>query len=106
MLGGWLESHFRKHLPAPHPHPTLTFQQTSGVSLCAGGKAGLAVQRPEAAEQREKNEAEQPGGDQAGSKLEGEGAIALRKEPQNELGWDGCSWIPPASTTSVAWFLC
>ncbi|XP_021031125.1 putative sodium-coupled neutral amino acid transporter 10 isoform X9 [Mus caroli] len=36
----------------------------------AGGKAGLPVQRPEAAEQREKKEAEQQGGDQAGSKLE------------------------------------
>lgn len=30
------------------------------------------MQRPEAAEQREKKEAEQQGGDQAGSKLEGE----------------------------------
>ncbi|XP_029339302.1 putative sodium-coupled neutral amino acid transporter 10 isoform X3 [Mus caroli] len=38
----------------------------------AGGKAGLPVQRPEAAEQREKKEAEQQGGDQAGSKLEEE----------------------------------
>ncbi|XP_029339304.1 putative sodium-coupled neutral amino acid transporter 10 isoform X5 [Mus caroli] len=38
----------------------------------AGGKAGLPVQRPEAAEQREKKEAEQQGGDQAGSKLEAE----------------------------------
>lgn len=42
----------------------------SAVESNIGGKAGLAVQRPEAAEQREKNEAEQPGGDQAGSKLE------------------------------------
>ncbi|XP_002727892.2 solute carrier family 38 member 10 isoform X1 [Rattus norvegicus] len=44
----------------------------SAVESNIGGKAGLAVQRPEAAEQREKNEAEQPGGDQAGSKLEAE----------------------------------
>lgn len=33
----------------------------SAVESNIGGKAGLAVQRPEAAEQREKNEAEQPG---------------------------------------------
>lgn len=44
----------------------------SAVDSNVGGKAGLAVQRPEAAEQREKKEAEEPGGDQAGSKLEAE----------------------------------
>ncbi|XP_026635980.1 putative sodium-coupled neutral amino acid transporter 10 isoform X2 [Microtus ochrogaster] len=37
-----------------------------------GGKADLPAQRPEAAEEREQKEAEQPGGDQAGSKLEAE----------------------------------
>ncbi|XP_076791456.1 solute carrier family 38 member 10 isoform X5 [Arvicanthis niloticus] len=42
----------------------------SAVESNVGGKAGLPVQRPEAAEQRKKKEAEQPGGDQAGSKLE------------------------------------
>ncbi|XP_031207061.1 putative sodium-coupled neutral amino acid transporter 10 isoform X4 [Mastomys coucha] len=42
----------------------------SAAESNVGGKAGLPVQRPEAAEQREKKEAEQPGGDQAGSKLE------------------------------------
>lgn len=74
--------------------------------MYAGGKAGLPGQRPEAAEQREKKEEkrEQPGGDQAGSKLEGEAGIALWEEPHNELGWDGCSWVPPASTVSAAWF--
>nr|XP_048285348.1 putative sodium-coupled neutral amino acid transporter 10 isoform X4 [Myodes glareolus] len=35
-----------------------------------GGKADLPAQRPEAAEEREQKEAKQPGGDQAGSKLE------------------------------------
>ncbi|XP_031207062.1 putative sodium-coupled neutral amino acid transporter 10 isoform X5 [Mastomys coucha] len=44
----------------------------SAAESNVGGKAGLPVQRPEAAEQREKKEAEQPGGDQAGSKLEAE----------------------------------
>ncbi|NP_001348625.1 solute carrier family 38 member 10 isoform 7 [Mus musculus] len=44
----------------------------SAAESDAGGKAGLPVQRPEAAEQREKKEAEQQGGDQAGSKLEAE----------------------------------
>lgn len=43
----------------------------------AGGKAGLPVQRPEAAEQREKKEAEQQGGDQAGSKLEEAGRAEM-----------------------------
>ncbi|XP_051037863.1 putative sodium-coupled neutral amino acid transporter 10 isoform X8 [Phodopus roborovskii] len=37
-----------------------------------GGKAGLPAQRPEPAEEREQKEAERPGGDQAGSKLEAE----------------------------------
>nr|XP_048285346.1 putative sodium-coupled neutral amino acid transporter 10 isoform X2 [Myodes glareolus] len=37
-----------------------------------GGKADLPAQRPEAAEEREQKEAKQPGGDQAGSKLEAE----------------------------------
>ncbi|XP_057629723.1 putative sodium-coupled neutral amino acid transporter 10 isoform X2 [Chionomys nivalis] len=37
-----------------------------------GGKADLPAQRPEAAEEREQKEAEQPGGDPAGSKLEAE----------------------------------
>lgn len=49
----------------------------SAVESNIGGKAGLAVQRPEAAEQREKNEAEQPGGDQAGSKLEEAGRAEM-----------------------------
>ncbi|XP_052615807.1 putative sodium-coupled neutral amino acid transporter 10 isoform X10 [Peromyscus californicus insignis] len=35
-----------------------------------GGKAGLPAHRPEAAAEKEQEEAEQPGGDQAGSKLE------------------------------------
>ncbi|XP_052615801.1 putative sodium-coupled neutral amino acid transporter 10 isoform X5 [Peromyscus californicus insignis] len=37
-----------------------------------GGKAGLPAHRPEAAAEKEQEEAEQPGGDQAGSKLEAE----------------------------------
>ncbi|XP_040606100.1 putative sodium-coupled neutral amino acid transporter 10 isoform X4 [Mesocricetus auratus] len=37
-----------------------------------GGKAELPAQRPEPAEEREPKEAEKPGGDQAGSKLEAE----------------------------------
>ncbi|XP_052615798.1 putative sodium-coupled neutral amino acid transporter 10 isoform X2 [Peromyscus californicus insignis] len=37
-----------------------------------GGKAGLPAHRPEAAAEKEQEEAEQPGGDQAGSKLEEE----------------------------------
>lgn len=49
----------------------------SAVESIVGGKAGLAVQRPEAAEQREKKEAEQPGGDQAGSKLEEAGRAEM-----------------------------
>lgn len=49
----------------------------SAVESNVGGKAGLAVQRPEAAEQREKKEAEQPGGDQAGSKLEEAGRAEM-----------------------------
>ncbi|XP_052051624.1 putative sodium-coupled neutral amino acid transporter 10 isoform X3 [Apodemus sylvaticus] len=42
------------------------------VESNAGGKAGLPAQRPEAAEQGEKKEAEQPAGEQAGSRLEAE----------------------------------
>ncbi|XP_028643674.1 putative sodium-coupled neutral amino acid transporter 10 isoform X3 [Grammomys surdaster] len=49
----------------------------SAVESNVGGKAGLPVQRPEAAEQREKKEAEQPGGDQAGSKLEEAGRAEM-----------------------------
>lgn len=37
---------------------------------------GLPVHRPEAAEQREQQEAEQPAGDPAGSKLEGEAGLS------------------------------
>ncbi|XP_036051699.1 putative sodium-coupled neutral amino acid transporter 10 isoform X3 [Onychomys torridus] len=44
----------------------------SDLESNAGGKAGLPAQRPEAAEEKEQKEAEQPGGDQAGSKLEAE----------------------------------
>ncbi|XP_055448084.1 putative sodium-coupled neutral amino acid transporter 10 isoform X5 [Psammomys obesus] len=44
----------------------------SAVESNVGGKAGLPVHRPEAAEQREQQEAEPPAGDQAGSKLEAE----------------------------------
>lgn len=49
------------------------------VESNAGGKAGLPGQRPEAAEQREKKEEkrEQPGGDQAGSKLEEAGRAEM-----------------------------
>ncbi|KAL6057786.1 hypothetical protein STEG23_033989 [Scotinomys teguina] len=42
-----------------------------------GGKAGLPVQRPEAAEEKGQKEAEQPGGDQAGSKLEEAGRAEM-----------------------------
>lgn len=49
----------------------------SAAESNVGGKAGLPVQRPEAAEQREKKEAEQPGGDQAGSKLEEAGRAEM-----------------------------
>ncbi|XP_021067579.1 putative sodium-coupled neutral amino acid transporter 10 isoform X3 [Mus pahari] len=49
----------------------------SAAESDAGGKAGLPVQRLEAAEQREKKEAEQPGGDQAGSKLEEAGRAEM-----------------------------
>ncbi|CAO2646347.1 Putative sodium-coupled neutral amino acid transporter 10 [Lemmus lemmus] len=42
-----------------------------------GGKADLPAQRPEAAEEREQKEAEQPGGDQAGSKLEEAGRAEM-----------------------------
>lgn len=49
----------------------------SAAESDAGGKAGLPVQRPEAAEQREKKEAEQQGGDQAGSKLEEAGRAEM-----------------------------
>lgn len=49
----------------------------SAVESNVGGNAGLPVQRPEAAEQREKKEAEQPGGDQAGSKLEEAGRAEM-----------------------------
>ncbi|XP_051015149.1 putative sodium-coupled neutral amino acid transporter 10 isoform X2 [Acomys russatus] len=49
----------------------------SAVESNAGGKEGLPVQRPEAADQREQAEAEQPGGDQAGSKLEEAGRAEM-----------------------------
>lgn len=42
-----------------------------------GGKADLPAQRPEAAEEREQKEAKQPGGDQAGSKLEEAGRAEM-----------------------------
>lgn len=42
-----------------------------------GGKADLPAQRPEAAEEREQEEAGQPGGDQAGSKLEEAGRAEM-----------------------------
>ncbi|OBS83026.1 hypothetical protein A6R68_23007 [Neotoma lepida] len=42
-----------------------------------GGKVGLPAQRPEAAEEKEQKEAEQPGGDQAGSKLEEAGRAEM-----------------------------
>ncbi|XP_052615805.1 putative sodium-coupled neutral amino acid transporter 10 isoform X9 [Peromyscus californicus insignis] len=42
-----------------------------------GGKAGLPAHRPEAAAEKEQEEAEQPGGDQAGSKLEEAGRAEM-----------------------------
>lgn len=65
---------------------------------------GLPAQRSVPAEERELKEAERPGGDQAGSKLEGEAAIAPQKEPQIEVGWVGCSWVPPAPQSLLLGF--
>ncbi|XP_059128247.1 putative sodium-coupled neutral amino acid transporter 10 isoform X1 [Peromyscus eremicus] len=42
-----------------------------------GGKAGLPAHRPEAAAEKEQEKAEQPGGDQAGSKLEEAGRAEM-----------------------------
>ncbi|XP_075845988.1 solute carrier family 38 member 10 isoform X5 [Microtus pennsylvanicus] len=72
----------------------------SDTESILGGKADLPAQRPEAAEEREQKEAEQPGGDQAGSKLEAEikklVAVLLSLWPQRTAEWRdrvGCMYL-------------